>query len=359
MALCPERLSDEVGPLAESPDGRLVAYLEEVVPHAVDVAGDLLLGGEPLECVRELDDAVAVGAAHPLVHHIQKWLLDETSRLCACVFDVVGVDDADDVFELGGPRGDGVTHSSVPVEVFRFLENADVGLLVGDQLSYVAHREYTTELAVIPAAVELDLQLFGLLSHARTLRQPLLHIPGLFVLCLESFALWEDDALLVLLQPRQQQRHILGGSPPSEVCCPEQWVDGRAGAPREAGRRHHTYPPVGARHVAARRYLARPQHRIRGPLSAHLLQPRQQRSGREGRRPPGVVECRGQELVEEGGDAPRAHVFTPAALPRQPVELNLAPLVVCRGAADVPQVAVLLSQQRSHEGVGPDEALCE
>lgn len=69
----------------------------------MDIADDFFLGGKLLQRAGQLDDLVAVGAAHGLVEKEHKRLLDLPKRMGARVAEVIGVNNAHNMLELVHP----------------------------------------------------------------------------------------------------------------------------------------------------------------------------------------------------------------------------------------------------------------
>mmetsp|Transcript_11283 Transcript_11283/g.37110 ORF Transcript_11283/g.37110 Transcript_11283/m.37110 type:complete len:600 (-) Transcript_11283:1084-2883(-) len=180
-----------------APLGEFLPDAEEARADAMDVAD--LGAWEILHGARELHHLVAVRAADELVDEAQRLLLGVAVFLPLDVLEVIGVDDADDVVELGGPARAVV----VPVEVFRLLEHRYVRFALGNEARDVPNRENGPFVDRVASGVkrELDVRL-----EPDAVRNPAAH-PRLLLGGLAEHRLRVHQLLVRRREPRHHQRH--------------------------------------------------------------------------------------------------------------------------------------------------------
>ena len=96
-----------------------------------------VLSRQMLDCIRELDDLVAMYPTHPLIDVLEHQLLELPPLLPPSVIEVVCVHDPNHMCELVGPP----PAMMVPVEVLGLLQHCHVSFVVWDDVGDVAHWE--------------------------------------------------------------------------------------------------------------------------------------------------------------------------------------------------------------------------
>eukprot|EP00962_Isochrysis_galbana_P002971 scaffold830_cov112-Isochrysis_galbana.AAC.3 len=163
-----------------------------------------------LDGVGQLDDLVAVSAAHPHVQPLQHGRMRRAEVHLGVVY-VVRVHDAHNQLESVAP----IRTRVVPVQVLGLLQHADVALRLRKHAGDVAQRQDGAPVQVIARGVEAQLEV-GL--DASPLVQPHADVSLLILGRGEAQLAWENERLLLGMHPRYGERHAL--SCPGQVGCP-------------------------------------------------------------------------------------------------------------------------------------------
>mmetsp|Transcript_15176 Transcript_15176/g.33947 ORF Transcript_15176/g.33947 Transcript_15176/m.33947 type:complete len:333 (-) Transcript_15176:137-1135(-) len=154
---------------------------------------------------------------------------------------IVGVHDSDDVFKFAGPA---VSRCPIPVEMFRFFQDADVHFLLRNGSDNVPRAVDGILSPFQPGGVPPDPQPFRRIGHPCRLPQPPPHVL-LLLLGQRKFVRVPVNPLSVarLLEPRQHQRHGPLPLPTTrQLRRPQKRIYGRPSHPRQRRARHDPDP---------------------------------------------------------------------------------------------------------------------
>mmetsp|Transcript_10646 Transcript_10646/g.20708 ORF Transcript_10646/g.20708 Transcript_10646/m.20708 type:complete len:215 (-) Transcript_10646:1180-1824(-) len=167
---------------------------------------------------------------------------NKSGGLFLSIHEVVGVNNSDNVFELCRPI---LTRCSVPVQMFGFLEDANIALFLRNQPNNISHTIQRILRHLLPSSIPPNPQIHTRLLHPCRISQPRPNILLLHLRTLEPI-LPPINPLLICrtLHPWKHQRNAPSDFfPPSQkVGRPKKGIDRRSGHPGEGGR--GDYPDI-------------------------------------------------------------------------------------------------------------------
>eukprot|EP00982_Pelagococcus_subviridis_P009921 30957-Pelagococcus_subviridis.AAC.27 len=180
---------------------------------------------------------MTVRSSHGAIHAPEQGLFAFAIFFTTRVFEVVRVDDADDVPELIRP-----THAVVePCQMFRLLQYRHVRVFVRHALGDIPHGNDATLVDRVPAGVKANIKRR---VEVHPSREP---SPDVFLLLLRVFEyrVRVHELLVTERQPRNHERDAARRLPAvSQVGCSEQRVNAGSSHPGQAGGRDDAEMPA-------------------------------------------------------------------------------------------------------------------